>query len=266
MTDDEKKERAEKIAASFIKGIIEGAADDDADDQATLGLAYKNGEYGLKQDDKQAVKWFKKSAAQGNAYGLYHLALCYADGIGVKRDWTQAEHYFTEAALAVESIEDNITLASRDAIKMLRESEYNEMLFFSIEFSKRLPKKREIYDMEAVKKFLSWDYERYFIVPQDYAKAIDEYRKAAEQNDVFALMRLGICYAAGLGVEKDWEQAKQYFATAVLADSKGDDMYTLDAKEAYKLFFDDGNKDKPFEEILREALKETRRVYQGGRL
>lgn len=263
MTEDEIKEKKAKIEAAHLKGVMRAAEQGSAEDQFLVGLYYKNGECGLKQDSAQAIKWFKKAAAQGDAYALFDLGMCYADGVGVKRDWKRAKQYFTEAALAVDSVEDDVTLNARDAVKMLEESEYDEMRFFSIEFYKLLSDRRAVYDIDAVRELPSWDYEKYFTVPKDYAKAINEYRRAAEQNDPYAMLRLGLCYAAGLGVDKDWEQAKQYFAASVLADSKGDDILALDAKEAYKLLFDDGNRDKPFEEILRERLEEVRMIYQG---
>lgn len=262
--NEEQKERAAKFAAVHLKNIMQAAEEGSAEDQVLLGTYYKKGEFGLTQDFDEAVRWFKKAAEQGDAYALFDLAMCYADGLGVKKNWEQAKHYFTEAALAVGSYEDDVTLNSRDAIRRLSESVYNPLTFFSIEFYKSLPKRRTIYDIDAVRELPSWDYEKYLTVPQDCAEAIKQFKKDAERGDAYALLRLGLCYADGLGVDKDWERAKKYFAGAVLADSKGDDILTLDAKEAYKILFErDCDSVDSFADELRKDLVEMRLIYQG---
>jgi TPR repeat protein len=44
------------------------------------------------------VKWFHKSAAQGNAEAQYWLGKCYFRGIGVAQDSTMAVDFFHAAA------------------------------------------------------------------------------------------------------------------------------------------------------------------------
>ena len=48
-------------------------------------------------------------------------------------------------------------------------------------------------------------------VEKDYAKAIEWYRKSAEQGDAFAQGNLGVMYRDGLGVEKDSAKAVGWF-------------------------------------------------------
>ena len=50
---------------------------------------YENG-LGVPKDDKEAVKWYRLSAAQGNALGEGHLGIMYADGRGVPQDYKEA--------------------------------------------------------------------------------------------------------------------------------------------------------------------------------
>ncbi|MBR2126222.1 MAG: SEL1-like repeat protein [Akkermansia sp.] len=51
-------------------------------------------------------------------------------------------------------------------------------------------------------------------VPQDYAEAVQWYRKAAEQGDADAQICLGVCYLKGHGVPQDYTQTVQWYRKA----------------------------------------------------
>ncbi len=61
--------------------------------QFALGSMYKNGT-GVAQDDKEAVKWYRKAAEQGEAFARYNLGVMYAKGRGVAQDYVQAYMWF----------------------------------------------------------------------------------------------------------------------------------------------------------------------------
>jgi TPR repeat protein len=54
---------------------------------------YDNGN-GVPEDDVEAVKWFRKSAEQGDASAQYFLGLMYAKGEGVPKDLVEAHVWF----------------------------------------------------------------------------------------------------------------------------------------------------------------------------
>ncbi|TAE99434.1 MAG: sel1 repeat family protein, partial [Runella slithyformis] len=54
--------------------------------------------YGVNQDYAEAVKWFRKSAEQGNANGQSNLEAMYYIGKGVIKDRKEAVKYFRLAA------------------------------------------------------------------------------------------------------------------------------------------------------------------------
>ncbi len=56
-------------------------------------------------------------------------------------------------------------------------------------------------------------------LPQDYGKAIDFFRKAAEGGDAIALYNLGWAYEQGLGVPANRQQAIEWYSKAA---GKGD--------------------------------------------
>ena len=69
----------------------------DADAQYNLGWMYADGE-GVPEDDKEAVKWYRKAAEQGHADAQYSLGLMYADGKGVPQDDKEAAKWYRKAA------------------------------------------------------------------------------------------------------------------------------------------------------------------------
>jgi len=66
--------------------------------------------------------------------------------------------------------------------------------------------------------FCQWDmgyhYDRGKGVPQDYAKAVEWYRKAAEQGYFMAQSALGSMYGAGNGVPRDYAKAMEWWRKA----------------------------------------------------
>ena len=69
----------------------------DAEEQYSLALIYETGRR-VPQDSKKAIKWYTKSAEQGNQGAQYHLGLLYELGRGVSQDSDQAVKWYTESA------------------------------------------------------------------------------------------------------------------------------------------------------------------------
>ena len=53
---------------------------------------------GVKENDKEAVKWYRMAAEQGNAKSQYSLGIAYEQGNGVTRDLNEALKYYRLAA------------------------------------------------------------------------------------------------------------------------------------------------------------------------
>ena len=58
---------------------------------------YANGR-GVRQDDAQAVQWYRKAAEQGYAQAQFNLGNMYVDGRGARQDYAQAVHWYRKAA------------------------------------------------------------------------------------------------------------------------------------------------------------------------
>ena len=62
-----------------------------------LGNCYHRGQ-GVSEDKAEGVKWYRKAADQGNAYGQDRLGDCYANGEGVAEDKVEAAKLYRMAA------------------------------------------------------------------------------------------------------------------------------------------------------------------------
>lgn len=73
------------------------AAQGDAFGQYGLATLYREG-LGMPQDYTKAAKWYYKAAVQGDAKAQYHLGTLYYAGAGVQRDVKQAIAWFIKSA------------------------------------------------------------------------------------------------------------------------------------------------------------------------
>jgi len=62
-----------------------------------LGFAYDDG-IGVPQDYKEAVKWYRLAAYQGDAAAQYNLGYMYYEGLGVPQDYKEAIKWWGLAA------------------------------------------------------------------------------------------------------------------------------------------------------------------------
>lgn len=69
----------------------------DASAQSNLGLLYANGQ-GVRQDIKEALRWYRLAADQGNAPAQSNLGFLYYKGEGVPQDYVQAHMWLNLAA------------------------------------------------------------------------------------------------------------------------------------------------------------------------
>ena len=60
-------------------------------------MRYAKGQ-GVARDDYDAVKWFRKAAAQGHAESQYSLGVMYENGRGVMKDESEAAKWYRKAA------------------------------------------------------------------------------------------------------------------------------------------------------------------------
>ena len=64
---------------------------------SNLRVMYANGT-GVPQDHKEAVKWYRIAADQGNAQAQFNLGVIYENGEGVPQDYKEAMKWYRMAA------------------------------------------------------------------------------------------------------------------------------------------------------------------------
>lgn len=78
--------------------FLTAAKDGHADSQYNVGLMYEQG-IGVSKDEKEAVVWYGKSAAQRNAAAQYNLGVLYENGRGTAVDFTKANEWYRKASV-----------------------------------------------------------------------------------------------------------------------------------------------------------------------
>ena len=79
-------------------------------------------EYGLgvSRDYNEAVKWYRKSAEQGDADSQCNLGHMYAQGLGVQKDYYEAEKWTKKSAEQGNAQAKKNLKTIKDLIKMSR--------------------------------------------------------------------------------------------------------------------------------------------------
>lgn len=90
------REDADKINSNLQREAGRG----NATAQFLLGLTYRQGNasWGISLDYKEAVKWFRKAADQGEPGAQYYLSGMYLLGQGVTQDYKEAVNWLRKVA------------------------------------------------------------------------------------------------------------------------------------------------------------------------
>ena len=95
--DDLWEAAAEAKAKEAVKWSRKAAEQGDAEAQFNLGIMYHNGQ-GVPQDHAEAARWYRKAAEQGDADAQFNLGLMYHNGQGVPQDHAEAARWSRKAA------------------------------------------------------------------------------------------------------------------------------------------------------------------------
>lgn len=189
-----------------------------------LADAYKTGR-GVEADSEKADELYKSFLTEAESaepadtpeYGrmLYSITMCYIYGYGTKVDKENAAKY---AKMALES--GNVGVISTYSLAAGYESgkigegntDKARKLYADI-----FPQIEELANkgISVAERF----YAQYYHygdggVEQDYTKALEWYKKAAEQGNYGAMAQIGVLYANGNGVEQDYVKAAEWFEKA----------------------------------------------------
>ena len=80
------------------KEFLTAAKAGHADSQFNVALMYEQG-IGVGKDEKEAVAWYGKSAAQGDSAAQYNLGVLYENGRGTAVDFAKANEWYRKASV-----------------------------------------------------------------------------------------------------------------------------------------------------------------------
>ena len=147
---------------------------------ATGEMYFIRGTHGVRTDNAEAVRWFRLAAAQGNISSEYNLGVAYERGFGVPENHAEAVRWFRLCA-------ENET----DAPALKASALFHIGLGYFDGSS------------EAT--------------PLNFEEAARLFRLAADQGDEDAQLHLAALYVAGIGVPQNYVQA---YMLCTLAKSK----------------------------------------------
>ena len=213
----------EKNYQEAINWYRKAAEAGNADAQLNLGIIYDKGQ-GAERNDQEAAGWYIKAAEQGIAAAQNNLGIMYAEGQGVEQNDEKAVAWYIKAA------EQRYALAQfnlANAYYMGKETDQNYSKAYvwfdlaaangesmAVKNRNLAAEKMTPARMTEAQFNLGFRYNHGHGVNKHLQKAVDWYRKAAEQGDTRAQTNLGFMYTKGQGVAQDYKAAVNWYRKA----------------------------------------------------
>ena len=200
-----------------VEWYEKAAAQGNAGAQYNLGVSYYNGQ-GVGKDEKKAVEWYEKAAAQSDADAQYALGVCYENGKGVVKDEKKAVEWYEKAATQ-------------------GDAQAQSNLGFCYEYGHGVDKDEkkagEWYEKAAIqghaiakinlgRLFYAIGLEQNLEVAKNLFVQAFEILKKSPADDFYSLRYLGLCYEYGLGTEKNMQEALECYRKISVKEGYGD--------------------------------------------
>lgn len=220
--DETSNQVVDKNIQSELDKLIAQAESGDVNSQVILANKYFNGE-GLKQDKKEAVKWYRLAADRGHAGAQTAMGIFYSGAHGLFEPNIEiAFQYFMKAANQGDATaqwrigdiylyQNNLVEAEKWLTMSLNNGEQSAIIGLADvnmrqgrkeEAVKLLTKSASLGNPLAMNN-LGFCYQNGQGVHMDKEIAVYWYQKAVDGNYDLACQNLAICYRDGIGVEKN---------------------------------------------------------------
>lgn len=205
------------------------AAAGDAGAMTKLGMLYDSGAEGLPQDAAKAFEWYRKGAEAGDLAAAHNVGACYKVGNGTEKNYAEAYKWFllsAEKGVADGQVEVGY------ALMMGRGVAKN---FDAAEKWLTLAAKQDGENAAVLLGHLGvLRMRENGVTPEETAKALAWYGKAADGGDGTAMGIIGATYNDGEGVPRDFVEAGRWFERAARHDNAAAQyllgLYYLDGK------------------------------------
>jgi hypothetical protein len=185
-----KEKEAKRAKFLFIKAQAEGG---NATAQTRTAHNFAVGR-GVKKDFKEALKWYRRAAAQGDSKAQFNLGYMYYNGEALPRDYPKALEWFGKAAKQGDPGAQGSLGLMYDNGEGVAEDDVAALKWYRLAANQG----------EPMAQFnVGWMYENGNGVEADHAKALKWYLKAAYGGHGEAPNFIGILYEGGRGVPRD---------------------------------------------------------------
>ncbi|QJR10086.1 hypothetical protein DSM104443_01137 [Usitatibacter rugosus] len=172
-----------------------------------LGLMYQLGS-GVAKDEAEALKWYRRAAAQDDPQAEFNLGLAYEKGHGVAKDEGEAVAWYRKAAQRGHGEAQNSLAVMYTSGRGVAQDGGEGLKWYRLAAEQGNP--RAQYNLGG----------RY-AAANDHVEALKWYRKAAAQDYADAFNNLGAMYVAGKGVAQDSAEARRLFLAGAALGSPG---------------------------------------------
>lgn len=186
----------------FLTELEKRVAHNNLQAQTLLGLFYKYGQL-VRKDIAIAQALFFQAAQQGTPFAQYWLGRLYEEEEATEQSPQKAIEWLRKAAdqgYAVAQFRLGINLYSKKNGSATDHSQGIKWL-----------ERAALQGYAQAQSYLGIKY----IDKKDYKKAHSLLGKAAKQNDWLGFLGLGLLYENGMGVERDYKKAVQYYMTTI---------------------------------------------------
>ena len=224
-------EENQSKAREWYRKAYEGKGECAGQAACNIGNLFYNNEY-----YESAVEWYRRGAELGDDESMLSLGECYEEGEGVEEDKNEAKTWYQKVYegrgevagyaarcignlyLQINNYESAVEWCRRGAELGDDYAMLNTGLFY--EYGKGVEKDWH--------KAVEWYQKAYEIKGEcagkaacnigilfgddgDYESAVEWYQRGAELGDDISMLALGIGYEEGIGVEKDWRKALEWY-------------------------------------------------------
>lgn len=203
-------------ATDSIRNIMALAKGGDAKAQNEVGLWYYEGRHQLKQDYKEALQWWSKSAQQGNPQAIGNMGLCYETGRGVAADSLKASELYLASIK-----KGNPALLAAKEEEARKGSIFSDMLLATCwqkgigvkkDSAKALPYLEAAADRNCVKA--QREAGLVLLNMKKPAAALRWFTRGASNGDQSSTFYCGKIWLEGMGVTQNKERGAEYLLKA----------------------------------------------------
>lgn len=215
---------ANKPAAAVvdtIANVMEKAEKGDPVAQNTVGVWYYSGKGKIKQDYREALKWWARSAQQDNSDAIGNMAMCYQLGNGSKQDSALAVNLYKKA---IEKGNKAIVPQHETIVKNTN-SLFSALLLHDC-YANGIGVKKDIVKATSYQEIAAkaghvdsqYSYALNLLNNKQADKAIYWFKKASDNGNVGATYYYGNLMFNGMGIAQDKQKGIQYLSQAAAKD------------------------------------------------